>query len=75
MTLAGGFVCDDCRYRHQFMRDLGKTISIEPDKHNEDQTCTGQLCRRCTYGDMNRRDRRAQPDAGCLSHCRLGGVE
>jgi hypothetical protein len=65
-----GFVCDSCRYRHEFMRDEGKTFPVEQGKHEEGQSCTGRLCRRCTYGDMNRAERRANPDASCISRCR-----
>ncbi|MBF8255105.1 MAG: hypothetical protein HW375_12 [Anaerolineales bacterium] len=70
MSIAAGFVCDECRYRHEFMRDIGKTISVEPNKHDSDyQTCTGLLCRRCTYGESNREYRRAHPETACLSRC------
>lgn len=64
------FVCDKCRYRHEFARDAGKTISVEQERHEESQTCTGVLCRRCTYGDLNRAERRASKEATCLSECR-----
>ena len=62
-----GFVCDECLYRHPFMCDIGKTVLVTPNKHEEGQNCTGLLCRRCLYGDLNREQRRASPESVCLS--------
>jgi len=65
---AGSFVCDQCRFRHQFRRDLGKEIPIDQARHDEDQSCTGYLCLQCAYGG-NRAERRANPEQTCLSTC------
>lgn len=64
---AAPFLCDVCRIEHP-ESDLGKNTGVQADHEG----CTGRLCKRCTYGDMNRADRRAQGKAAtCRTACKL----
>jgi hypothetical protein len=66
VSAPASFVCDVCRVEHP-ESDLGKNTHVNPDHEG----CTGQLCKRCTYGDANRAERRAQGKrATCQTRCK-----